>query len=152
MDIQTPQSCCCFHFFMRLIRSYAMVHLLNNTTQGCPWWFTSKVTGIRKEYLLLYSIKLRKVLLSICTADRTSGMTDCVITIVRTFRYGSPKQTRAHSHTRIRKSRIELTMAKTYDYLFKLLLIGDSGVGKTCILFRFSEDNFTTTFISTIGQ
>ncbi|BFF97837.1 GL15675 [Drosophila persimilis] len=42
-------------------------------------------------------------------------------------------------------------MAKTYDYLFKLLLIGDSGVGKTCILFRFSEDAFNTTFISTIG-
>ncbi|TNN86876.1 Ras-related protein Rab-8B [Liparis tanakae] len=43
-------------------------------------------------------------------------------------------------------------MAKTYDYLFKLLLIGDSGVGKTCLLFRFSEDSFNTTFISTIGQ
>lgn len=43
-------------------------------------------------------------------------------------------------------------MAKTYDYLFKLLLIGDSGVGKTCILFRFSEDAFNTTFISTIGE
>lgn len=43
-------------------------------------------------------------------------------------------------------------MAKTYDYLFKLLLIGDSGVGKTCLLFRFSEDAFNTTFISTIGQ
>ncbi|XP_068459035.1 ras-related protein Rab-8B-like [Clinocottus analis] len=42
-------------------------------------------------------------------------------------------------------------MAKTYDYLFKLLLIGDSGVGKTCLLFRFSEDSFNTTFISTIG-
>uniref|UniRef100_A0A4W6CYC7 small monomeric GTPase n=1 Tax=Lates calcarifer TaxID=8187 RepID=A0A4W6CYC7_LATCA len=42
-------------------------------------------------------------------------------------------------------------MAKTYDYLFKLLLIGDSGVGKTCLLFRFSEDAFNTTFISTIG-
>ncbi|CAH1390502.1 ras-related protein Rab-8A [Halyomorpha halys] len=42
-------------------------------------------------------------------------------------------------------------MAKTYDYLFKLLLIGDSGVGKTCILFRFSEDAFNSTFISTIG-
>lgn len=40
---------------------------------------------------------------------------------------------------------------KTYDHLFKLLLIGDSGVGKTCILFRFSDDAFTTTFISTIG-
>ncbi|KAK2103157.1 hypothetical protein P7K49_017013 [Saguinus oedipus] len=42
-------------------------------------------------------------------------------------------------------------MAKTYDYLFKLLLIGDSGVGKTCLLFRFSEDAFNTTFISTIA-
>uniref|UniRef100_H0XA20 small monomeric GTPase n=1 Tax=Otolemur garnettii TaxID=30611 RepID=H0XA20_OTOGA len=42
-------------------------------------------------------------------------------------------------------------MAKTYDYLFKLLLIGDSGVGKTCVLFRFSEDAFNSTFISTIG-
>lgn len=43
-------------------------------------------------------------------------------------------------------------MAKTYDFLFKLLLIGDSGVGKTCVLFRFSEDAFNSTFISTIGQ
>ena len=43
-------------------------------------------------------------------------------------------------------------MAKTYDYLFKLLLIGDSGVGKTCVLFRFSEDAFNATFISTIGM
>ncbi|KAF7478440.1 Hypothetical predicted protein [Marmota monax] len=45
----------------------------------------------------------------------------------------------------------ECNMAKTYDYLFKLLLIGDSGVGKTCVLFRFSEDAFNSTFISTIG-
>ena len=43
-------------------------------------------------------------------------------------------------------------MAKSYDFLFKLLLIGDSGVGKTCILFRFSEDAFNSTFISTIGE
>ncbi|KJE94121.1 Rab8a protein [Capsaspora owczarzaki ATCC 30864] len=42
-------------------------------------------------------------------------------------------------------------MAKAYDYLFKLLLIGDSGVGKTCVLFRFSDDAFNATFISTIG-
>lgn len=43
-------------------------------------------------------------------------------------------------------------MAKTYDFLFKLLLIGDSGVGKTSILVRFSEDAFNSTFISTIGE
>lgn len=40
---------------------------------------------------------------------------------------------------------------KQYDLLFKLLLIGDSGVGKTCVLYRFSDDAFNTTFISTIG-
>lgn len=43
-------------------------------------------------------------------------------------------------------------MAKqAYDYLFKILLIGDSGVGKTCILCRFSDDSFNPSFISTIG-
>lgn len=40
---------------------------------------------------------------------------------------------------------------KQYDLLFKLLLIGDSGVGKTCILYRFSDDQFNHSFISTIG-
>lgn len=43
------------------------------------------------------------------------------------------------------------TNTRSYDYLFKLLLIGDSGVGKTSILFKFSEDTFSPAFISTIG-
>lgn len=43
-------------------------------------------------------------------------------------------------------------MAKAYDHLFKLLLIGDSGVGKTCLVIRFAEDNFSSTYISTIGE
>ena len=38
-----------------------------------------------------------------------------------------------------------------YDHLIKLLLIGDSGVGKSCILLRYSDDSFTQSFITTIG-
>jgi len=41
--------------------------------------------------------------------------------------------------------------AESYDHLIKLLLIGDSGVGKSCLLLRFTEDTFTPSFITTIG-
>lgn len=42
-------------------------------------------------------------------------------------------------------------MIDNYDYLFKLLLIGDSGVGKSSILSSFADDQFTESHISTIG-
>ena len=38
-----------------------------------------------------------------------------------------------------------------YDFLFKLLLIGDSGVGTSCLLLRFADDTYTKSYISTIG-
>ncbi|KAG7316321.1 hypothetical protein KOW79_019862 [Hemibagrus wyckioides] len=42
-------------------------------------------------------------------------------------------------------------MAKQYDVLFRLLLLGDSGVGKTCLLCRFTDNAFHPSHISTIG-
>mmetsp|Transcript_36944 Transcript_36944/g.59175 ORF Transcript_36944/g.59175 Transcript_36944/m.59175 type:complete len:208 (-) Transcript_36944:249-872(-) len=44
-----------------------------------------------------------------------------------------------------------MAMKRDYDYLFKLVLIGDSGVGKSCLLLRFADDSFTDSYISTIG-
>lgn len=40
---------------------------------------------------------------------------------------------------------------RTYDNLFKIIIIGDSGVGKSSILMRYLDDAFTSSFISTIG-
>ncbi|WBY58514.1 ras-related protein Rab-1B [Plasmodium yoelii yoelii] len=42
-------------------------------------------------------------------------------------------------------------MNDSYDSLFKILLIGDSGVGKSCLLLRFADDTYTDSYISTIG-
>jgi small GTP-binding protein len=39
----------------------------------------------------------------------------------------------------------------SYDYLFKLLIVGESGVGKTCMLLRFADNTFEDDFLSTIG-
>jgi len=41
---------------------------------------------------------------------------------------------------------------KQYDHLIKLIIIGDSSVGKSCILLRFSEDHFPTCHMPTIGK
>lgn len=39
----------------------------------------------------------------------------------------------------------------THDHLFKILILGDSSVGKSCILTRFAEDSFNFSFMPTIG-
>ena len=44
-----------------------------------------------------------------------------------------------------------MTAQADYDYLFKVLLIGNSGVGKSSLLVRFADDEFTDNFMPTIG-
>ena len=49
------------------------------------------------------------------------------------------------------KSRVGKKKPKQFEYTFKIVMIGDSGVGKSCILLRFADDKFNENFYATIG-
>ncbi|CAF0712274.1 unnamed protein product [Brachionus calyciflorus] len=40
---------------------------------------------------------------------------------------------------------------RNYDYLFRVVIIGDSGVGKTNLLLRYTKDQYSSILPSTIG-
>lgn len=42
-------------------------------------------------------------------------------------------------------------MDDTYDHLVKILMVGESGVGKTCIIRRFTKNEFSLAHLSTIA-
>lgn len=46
---------------------------------------------------------------------------------------------------------LRLTDFLCSDYLFKMLIIGNSGVGKSCLLLRYAENSFNENFFNTIG-
>lgn len=40
---------------------------------------------------------------------------------------------------------------RSYDYLFKFIIIGDSGVGKSCLLLAYTDGRFKSNHETTIG-
>jgi len=42
-------------------------------------------------------------------------------------------------------------MIKEHDYLFKIVLIGNSSVGKSSLLRRFTDESFQESYLATIG-
>jgi GTPase SAR1 family protein len=42
-------------------------------------------------------------------------------------------------------------MNKHYDYIFKIVIVGSSSVGKSSILKRFADGDFNEKYISTVG-
>ena len=42
-------------------------------------------------------------------------------------------------------------MSSEYDYLVKILIVGESGVGKTCVLQRFEQGGFSVNHLPTIA-
>lgn len=47
--------------------------------------------------------------------------------------------------------KLNIFLPMSHQLQFKLLIIGDSGVGKTCILLQFADNKFDDIHISTIG-
>ena len=44
-----------------------------------------------------------------------------------------------------------MTEVENKEHSFKILLLGDTSVGKTCFLKRYTEDTFQDAYLSTIG-
>ena len=42
-------------------------------------------------------------------------------------------------------------MIREYDYLFKVVIVGNSSVGKSSLLRRFADDSFQESYLATIG-
>ena len=42
-------------------------------------------------------------------------------------------------------------MNQEYDYLIKVLLLGDSGTGKSSLILRYTDDTFNGSLVSSIG-
>ena len=40
---------------------------------------------------------------------------------------------------------------QTYSYVFKFIIVGDSSVGKSCLLLQFTDKRFKATHDLTIG-
>ena len=40
---------------------------------------------------------------------------------------------------------------QNYDKMIKILLLGDSGVGKTCVINKFTTDQFSSNHLATIA-
>ena len=43
------------------------------------------------------------------------------------------------------------TNIQQYDYIMKMIIIGDSGVGKSSLLYRYQQNKFVQNYIMTIG-
>jgi Ras-related protein Rab-1A len=56
----------------------------------------------------------------------------------------------SHSPAAIPNLNMASNNNKSYDYNFKLSMLGDSGVGKSCMVLRYADDTYTEQYIGTL--
>nr|ABD65430.1 Rab3 [Suberites domuncula] len=46
---------------------------------------------------------------------------------------------------------LDTAVDPNFDYMYKVLIVGNSGVGKTAFLVRYCDDTFSPSFVATVG-
>ena len=70
------------------------------------------------------------------------------------YNFGKRQDYEYNNLSQIQDLRHEIIIDKTqtyHDALFKIIIIGDSAIGKSCILKRFQEDDFKDDHDITVG-
>eukprot|EP01089_Gocevia_fonbrunei_P011696 TRINITY_DN2545_c0_g1_i1.p1 TRINITY_DN2545_c0_g1~~TRINITY_DN2545_c0_g1_i1.p1 ORF type:complete len:198 (+),score=21.42 TRINITY_DN2545_c0_g1_i1:124-717(+) len=61
------------------------------------------------------------------------------------------KRKSAGGDLKLKGKNVQSTLCDQYDFLCKVILVGESGVGKSSLLLRFTDDQFAEEYISTVG-
>ena len=46
---------------------------------------------------------------------------------------------------------LDTAVDPNFDYMYKILIVGNSGVGKTAFLVRYCDDAWSPSFVATVG-
>lgn len=46
---------------------------------------------------------------------------------------------------------LDTAVDPNFDYMYKILIVGNSGVGKTAFLVRYCDETFSPSFVATVG-
>lgn len=46
---------------------------------------------------------------------------------------------------------LDTAVDPNFDYMYKILIVGNSGVGKTAFLVRYCDNAFSPAFVATVG-
>ena len=84
-----------------------------------------------------------------CVFRDTGFFPPFVTTLSHTLITHTHTHTHTHSHTVMATA--EGSSQVTYDHIFKIILIGDNGVGKSSFIRRFCEGSYVADMETTIG-